>query len=38
MKTKIQNPWIKHLMKVKRDNPKLNLTEAMKKAKVTYKK
>jgi hypothetical protein len=38
MMKKKTNPWMKHLMKVKKDNPKLSLTEAMKKAKKTYKK
>ena len=32
-----RNPWLKHLMKFKKANPKLTLTEAMQKAKVTYK-
>jgi hypothetical protein len=36
MKTK--NPWMKHLMEVKKANPNLSLTEAMKKAKKTYVK
>ena len=35
---KQQNPWIKHLLKVKKDNPKMTLTEAMKAAKKSYKK
>jgi len=38
MKTKTTNPWLIHLMQVKKDNPKLTLTEAMKKAKKSYKK
>lgn len=39
MKTKKPtNPWMKHLMSVKAANPKMSLTEAMKKAKKTYKK
>ncbi|GAG57357.1 unnamed protein product [marine sediment metagenome] len=37
MKKKI-NPWMKHLNEVRKENPKLNLTEAMKEAKKTYKK
>ena len=32
------NPWLTHLMQVKKDNPKISLTEAMQKAKVSYKK
>lgn len=32
------NPWLIHLAKVRKENPNLSLTEAMKKAKVTYKK
>lgn len=35
---KKQNPWIKHLMQVKKENPKLTLTQAMQEAKKTYKK
>jgi len=33
-----KNPWIKHLMEVKKENPKLSLADAMKKAKKTYTK
>ena len=36
MKTK--NPWIMHLQKFKKDHPKMSLTDAMKKAKSSYKK
>jgi len=32
------NEWMKHLQKVRKENPKLSLKEAMKKAKGTYKK
>ena len=32
------NPWMEHLAKVRKENPKMSLTEAMKKAKSTYKK
>lgn len=32
------NPWFSHLNMVRKENPKLSLTEAMKKAKVTYVK
>jgi len=35
---KQQSPWLKHLMSVKKDNPKKTLTECMKIAKVSYKK
>jgi len=30
--------WMKHLMSYKKEHPKMSLTEAMKKAKKTYKK
>jgi len=33
-----QNKWIKHLTSFKKKHPKMSLTEAMKKAKKTYKK
>ena len=35
---KQQTAWMKHLMSVKKDNPKKSLTECMKMAKKTYKK
>lgn len=38
MKEKKMNPWIKHLMSVKKANPKMSLTDAMIKAKKTYTK
>jgi len=36
MKTK--TTWMLHLEKVRKENPKLRLSECMKKAKLTYKK
>jgi len=33
-----KNQWIIHLKKFRKENPKLSLSEAMKKAKETYKK
>jgi len=38
MKKKITNPWILHLAKVRKENPKLKPVEVMKAAKKTYKK
>lgn len=38
MKKQIKNPWMIHLDKVRKENPKLTLSEAMKAAKKTYKK
>lgn len=38
MDTMAQTKWIKHLMSVKKSNPKLTLSQAMQKAKKTYKK
>lgn len=35
---KKQTPWIKHVMTVKKDNPKKSLGDCMKIAKKTYKK
>ena len=35
---KKQTEWMKHLLAYKKDHPKMTLTEAMKKAKKTYKK
>ena len=35
---KKQTEWMKHLLSVKKDNPKLTLGEAMKKAAKSYKK
>ena len=35
---KKENPWLKHLNKFRKENPKLAQTEVMKKAKQTYKK
>ena len=32
------NPWLEHLKKIKKENPKLSLKEVMKIAKETYKK
>ena len=32
------NPWITHMMAVKKVNPGLSLKQVMKKAKLTYKK
>lgn len=37
-KRKVMNPWLKHLQSYRRAHPKMTLTEAMKKAKKTYKK
>ena len=37
-KKKTMNPWMKHLTAVRKENPKMTLTEAMKKAKRSYKK
>lgn len=36
-KTKKVNPWIEHLMKEKKKNPKKKFKEVMKIAKKTYK-
>lgn len=33
-----QTKWMRHLMSVKKAHPKMTLSEAMKKAKKTYKK
>ena len=33
---KSKNPWLEHLAKFRKDNPKLSPVEAMKKAKKTY--
>ena len=38
MAKKPQTAWIKHLMGVKKDNPKKTLMECMKLAKKSYKK
>jgi len=38
MEKKKQTAWMKHLMEVKKDNPKLSLKDAMQKAKGSYKK
>jgi len=38
MEKKKQNKWMKHLMAYKDKHPKCSLTDAMKKAKKTYKK
>jgi len=38
MKKQIKNPWMTHLNKFRKENPKLTLSEAMQKAKETYKK
>jgi len=38
MKKQIKNPWMKHLDKVRKEHPKLTLSEAMKTASKTYKK
>ena len=35
---KKKNPWMTHLTKFRKAHPKISLTEAMKKAKKTYKK
>ena len=35
---KVVNKWMNHLQKVRKANPKLSLSEAMVKAKMTYKK
>ena len=35
---KKSNPWLKHLNAYRKAHPKLTLTEAMVKAKKTYKK
>jgi len=35
---KKENPWLVHLKKVKKENPKLSLKDAMKLAKQSYKK
>ncbi len=32
------NPWIKHLNEFRKKHPKMNLSEAMKKARKTYRK
>jgi hypothetical protein len=32
------NEWIKHVKEVKKENPKLQLKDVLKKAKETYKK
>lgn len=31
------NPWLEHVKKVKKENPKLAFKEVLKKAKKTYK-
>ena len=36
--SKKSNPWMTHLSKVRKANPKLSLKECMTKAKETYKK
>lgn len=33
-----KNPWLLHLAKFRKANPKLSVTEVMQKAKKTYKK
>lgn len=33
-----KNPWLDHVKKVKKDNPKLALRDVLKKAKGSYKK
>jgi len=38
MAEKKQNPWMKHLNEFRREHPNVPLSEAMKKAKKTYKK
>ncbi len=32
------NPWLTHLKKYKKEHPKISYTEAMQKARATYKK
>ena len=38
MAKKKTNPWFEHLKKFRKANPGMSLTDAMKKAKKTYKK
>ena len=35
---KKSNPWLDHVKKIKKDNPKLALKEVLKKASKSYKK
>ena len=32
------SPWLIHVKKIKKENPKLSLKEVLKKAKLSYKK
>ena len=32
------NPWMAHVKKVRKENPKLSFTDVLKKAKKSYKK
>lgn len=38
MAEKKQNPWMRHLNDFRKKHPNMSLSEAMKKAKKTYKK
>jgi len=38
MSVKPKNPWLTHLSKIRKENPKANLTQCMQIAKKSYKK